>query len=204
MSSLLKFPKASSAQALNHIEATPEGIRLDSKLIGYTTAIRQLDEGHFDYAPPDGMRIIAGIHEGEAMGWFAPTTEQMALIWRWLITCLFIHEQQDKNGTVIVENEDGSTSQAVIYSGEHGGMAIYLSTERCSLATHIEGIAIQKYGAEAGLQRAIQLYQGMAEADPDGGALRLSQWGRDSLTMLHDNFIQMLNTEGLPAAPTAH
>lgn len=204
MSNLLKFPKASSAQALNHIEATPDGIRLDSKLIGYTTAIRQLDEGYFDYALPDGMRIIAEVQEGELMGWFNPSAEQMALIWRWLVACLFIHEQQDKNGVVPVANEEGGTDYGVIYAGEHGGMSIYPITERCSLAIHIEGIALEKYGAVTGTERAIQLYQGMVEVNPDTDALRLSQWGRESLTMLHDDFIKMLNAEGIPAAPTAH
>ena len=204
MSNLLAFTRHKAASGISHIEATPDGIRIDSKLIGYTSAIRQLDEGRFDHVLPDGMRIIAEIQEGELMDWFIPSAEQMALIWRWLVACLFIWEQQDKNGVVSVANEEGGTDYGVIYAGEHGGIAIYPSTERCSLATHIEGIAIQKYGAEAGLQRAIQLYQGMAESDPDGNALRLSQWGREGLTMLHDDFIKMLNTEGIPAAPVAH
>lgn len=138
------------------------------------------------------------------MGWFTPSAEQMALIWRWVVACLFIWEQQDKNGVVSVANEEGGTDYGVIYAGEHGGMAIYPSTERCSLATHIEGIALEKYGAVTGLERAIQLYQGMIEVNPDSDALRLSPWGRESLTMLHDDFIKMLKAEGIPAAPTAH
>ena len=204
MSNLFAFTRHKASSGISHIEATPDGIRIDSKLIGYTSAIRQLDEGYFDYALPDGMRIIAEVQEGELMGWFNPSAEQMALIWRWLVACLFIHEQQDKNGVVPVANEEGGTDYGVIYAGEHGGMSIYPITERCSLAIHIEGIALEKYGAVTGMERAIQLYQGMVEVNPDTDALRLSQWGRESLTMLHDDFIKMLNAEGIPAAPTAH
>lgn len=204
MSNLLAFPHNSVSRAPSHIEATPDGIRFDNRLVGYSAAIRQLDAGRFDYALPDGLCVVAEIQQGDISGWFSPTDEQKAQVWRWTIATLFIHEQWDLNGTVDVTNEVGGTDRGVIYAGEHGGMAIYPSSERCSLATHIEGIAIEKYGAVIGLQRAILLYQGMADVDPDVGALRLSQWGRDSLTMLHDDFIKMLNAEGIPAAPTAH
>ncbi|MCE0825549.1 hypothetical protein LVQ78_05830 [Buttiauxella sp. A2-C2_NF] len=204
MSKLPVIPSKLKYQTLSHIEATPNGIRFDSRIIGYSGVIRQLEAGGFDSSLANGLLVVAEIQLADTNNWFSPSDEQMAIIWRWLIACIFIHEQQDKNGMVMVESEDGSTSRAVLYAGEHGGIAIYPSTERCSLATHIEGIAIQKYGAEAGLQRAIQLYQGMAESDPDGNALRLSQWGREGLTMLHDDFIKMLNTEGIPAAPVAH
>ncbi|STY91676.1 hypothetical protein [Leclercia adecarboxylata] len=71
-------------------------------------------------------------------------------MWRWIIACLFLLEQAEANGTVEVANEDGGTDLAVIYSGKNGGMAVYPASERMSLATHIEGIAIQKYGAVTG------------------------------------------------------
>jgi len=204
MSNLLSFPQKPLSHDISHIEATPDGIRLDNRLVGYSAAIRQLDGGQFDCSLANGLLVLAEIQLGDTNGWFKPSDEQMAIIWRWLVACLFIHEQQRLNGIVDVANEDGGTDRAVIYAGQYGGMAIYPSTERLSLATHIEGIAIEKYGAVAGLERAIQLYQGMTEVNPDSDALRLSQWGRDSLTMLHDDFIKMLNAEGIPAAPTAH
>lgn len=190
--------------------ATPDGIRLTvaepagTLLLSWHEAVRQLDSGQFDDSLADGLQMITQLQWAAVHGWFVTTNEQKALMWRWIIACLFLLEQAEANGTVEVANEDGGTDLAVIYSGKNGGMAVYPASERMSLATHIEGIAIQKYGAVTGLERAILLYEGMAEVPPAGGPLRLSQWGREALKMLHDDFIRMVNTEGMPAEPTAH
>jgi hypothetical protein len=199
---------------ISRIEATPDGITFTARndegtfqqlrLLGYSSAIRQLDRGDFDKSLPDGLRVIAEIQQADTNDWFTPSDEQMAIVWRWIVACLFICEQRDKNGVVDVENEIGGTDKAAIYVSEYGGISIYPATERFSLATHIEGLAIEKYGVKEGLSLAIKMYQGMAEADPDGRKLRLSPMGRDGLAMLHDGFIEMLNTEGMPAAPVAH
>lgn len=204
MSNVLSFPERSGNPGFTSIEATPDGIRLDNRLVGYTTAIRQLDTGRFDASLSEGLRVAAEIQLGETRGWFRPTDEQMALTWRWIVSCLFICEQQRENGTVDVMNEEGGTDRAVIYAGDQGGISVYPATERFTLANHIEGLAIEKYGVETGLPLAVKMYQGMTEVDPNSGALRLSQMGREGLEMLHDEFIEMLNAEGMPAAPTAH
>ncbi|WP_233169465.1 hypothetical protein [Serratia sp. ASV30] len=207
-------PQKPGFPGISRIEATPDGITFTAlndegafqqpRLLGYSSAIRQLDRGDFDKSLPDGLGVIAEIQQADTNDWFTPSDEQMAIVWRWIVACLFICEQRDKNGTVDVENEDGGADRAVLYVGEYGGISIYPATERFSLATHIEGLAIEKYGAKEGLSLAIKMYQGMAEADPEGGQLRLSPMGRDGLTMLHDGFIETLNTEGIPPAPTAH
>ncbi len=184
-------------------EATPNGIRSGHFLTGYRAAIRQLDAGQSDDDLPAGLRIIAAIWGGVAAGYFKPTDEQKAFLWRWIVAALFIIEQRQTNGTVDVENEDGGTDRATIYRGEHGGIAVYPSSERCSLANHIEGLALEKYGAERGYPMAVNIYQTMVEAVP-GEGMRLSDEGRKGLAMLHDGFIEMLNTEGVPDAPVAH
>lgn len=190
--------------------ATSDGIRLTlvepagTLLLPWHEAVRLLDSGEFDDSLADGLQMMTQLHKAIACGWFAPTSEQHALMWRWVIACLFVLEQAEANGTLEVVNDDGGTDLAVIYSGNNGGIAIYPTSVRISLATHIEGIAIEKYGAATGLERAVLLYQGLAEASPAGGPLSLSQWGRNALAMLHDDFIKMLNTEGMPAEPTAH
>ncbi len=204
MSNVLPFPEKSGNPGFTSIEATPDGIRLDNRLVGYTTAIRQLDTGRFDTSLSDGLRVAAEIQLGDNRGWFRPSDEQMALTWRWIVSCLFICEQRQENGTVDVINEEGGVDRAVIYAGEHGGLSVYPATERFSLANHIEGLAIEKYGVETGLPLAVKMYQGMTEVDPQGGALRLSQMGREGLAMLHDGFIETLMEEGIPPAPTAH
>lgn len=185
-------------------QAIPDGIQFEGRMVGYSAAIRQLDSGKYDHHLPTGMRLIAEIWDADEKGYFTPTDEQMAIIWRWMVACLFIWEQQDKNGIADIPNEDGGIDRAAIYSGKYGAISIYPATERFSLASHIEGIAIEKYGTTEGLKLAIRMYQDMAETDPDRDVMCLSPMGRDGLTMLHDGFIEMLNTEGMPAAPTAH
>ncbi|VEC02012.1 Uncharacterised protein [Cedecea lapagei] len=213
MSNLLKFPAKPEQSGLSHPEATPDGINFmrrddngiyqHQKLIGYRAVIRQLDGGNYDRDLPEGMRALAAIWEAESKGYYIPTDEQRATVWRWLVACLFIMEQQDKNGTADVTNEEGSKGRATIYTGEHGSISVYPATERFSLASHVEGLALEKYGADIGLFLAVQMYQGMTEVTP-GEGMKLSQMGREGLEMLHDGFIEMLNTEGLPAAPTEH
>ncbi|WON77024.1 hypothetical protein [Serratia sp. UGAL515B_01] len=199
---------------ISHIEATPDGITfkalnnegapLPTRLLGYSSVIRQLEQGEFDTALHDGLFVVAEICTASVNGWLSLSSEQMVIVWRWLVACLFICEERDKNGEVNVEDEDSGTDRAVFYVGEYGAIDIYPATERFSLATHIEGLAIEKYGVEEGLSLAIQMYQDMTEVNPDGGQLRLSQMGRGWLEMLHDGYIEIINTEGVPAAPMAH
>ncbi|HCI5779680.1 TPA: hypothetical protein NPO56_001376 [Klebsiella quasipneumoniae subsp. quasipneumoniae] len=185
-------------------EAAPDGIRTGHKLVGYSAAIRQLDGGQFDDSLTAGLRVVSQIQQGATYGWFHPTVEQNALIWRWIIATLFVLEQKEANGTVDVANGESSAERAVIYAGKNGGMTIYPFSVRMSLATHIEGPAIEKYGLEAGLSLVVKMYQDMTEVNPCSRALRLSQIGREGLAMFHDGFIEMLNTEGMPVALITH
>lgn len=203
MKNILNFPKMPEQSGSFTAEATPDGVRMENRLIGYSSAIRQLDAGHSDNDLPAGLRTIAAIWQGEASGYFRAKDEQKASLWRWIVAALFIIEQRQNNGTVDVKNEGGGTDRATVYHGEHGGISVYPSTERFSLANHVEGLALEKYGAAQGYPMAINIYQTMVEAVP-GEGLRLSDEGRKGLAMLHDGFIEMLNTEGMPAAPTAH
>ncbi len=207
MSRVLAFPTITRAEAtpdgINIMVMNNDGIWQHSRVLGYSAAIRQLDDGGYDRDLATGMRIIAEIWEAEEKGYFATSNKQSAIVWRWLVACLFIVEQQERNGTVDIPNEDGGTDRAVKYVGKHGGISIYPATERFSLASHVEALAIERYGAEMGLSMAVQMYQSMTETVP-GKGLRLSQFGREGLAMLHDDFIEMLNTEGIPAAPVAH
>lgn len=213
MSNLIAFPGISPEPKKTHAEAAPDGINVmeissngvyqQVRMMGYSAAIRQLDNGAYDHDLPAGMRVVAAIWEAERKGYYSPSDERRAIVWRWLVACLFILEQMEKNGTADVVNEAGGTDRAVLYVGKHGGISIYPSSERASLANHIEGLALEKYGAGTGLLLAVQMYQGMTEAVP-GEGLKLSEMGREGLEMLHDGFIEMLNTEGMPAEPTAH
>ncbi len=95
-------------------EAAPDGIRARHKLVGYSAAIRQLDGGQFDDSLAAGLRVVSQIQQGAVYGWFHPTSEQNALIWRWIIATLFVLEQKEANGTVDVANGESSADRAVI------------------------------------------------------------------------------------------
>lgn len=184
-------------------EVTLGGIKTGNRIIGYSGAIRQLDGGQFDKNLPDGMRLLSYVWEAERNGLLTLNLEKKVIVWRWLVVTIFINEEHEKNGTVAVSNDEGGTDIAVIYTGKNGSMSIYPGPVRFSLANHVEGCAIEKYGIETGLELALRMYQDMLTITPEQG-FKLSAMGRESLEMLHDEFIEMINTEGVPDMPVVH
>ena len=71
-----------------------------------------------------------------------------------------------------------------------------------ALANNVESLVCEVHTQEAPEQKAIFIYQQMLTTD--SGAYALSDWGRECMAILHDSFIEQLNTEGLPAAPVWH
>ncbi|AVG34239.1 MULTISPECIES: hypothetical protein [Enterobacter] len=184
-------------------EPTSTGIRFGNRVIGYSVAVRQLDNGNYDKRIPDGLDLLACIMEGIESGWFTPCIEKEIIIWRWMLVAVFITEEQEKNGTVEVPNDEGGVDTAVIYSGEHGAISVYPGPERFALANHIEAGAIEKYGPNVGQQLALRMYQDMVVVDDDYG-FRLSLMGREGFNLLHDSFIEQIQTEGMPGMPVMH
>lgn len=184
-------------------EPTSTGIRFGRRVIGYSTAIRSLDSGRYDRNLVKGLEVLACIIEAVESGWIKLSIEKQIIVWRWLIAAVFVGEEKDKNGTVDVPNENGGIDVAVIYSGKNGGMSIYPGPVRFSLASHVEGCAIEKYGDKTGMSVALRMYQDMVTTDPKQG-FRLSAMGREGLDMLHDDFIEMINTSGMPDMPVMH
>lgn len=192
-----------AAEKALQAEATPDGLLLEKRLLGYPTVIRHLDNGIFDNQLSVGFGVIAELSLAETRGWFIPDNEQRMIVWRWMVAGVFIVEQMKKNGTIPVMQDDGTTSNAVRYVGENGGIVVYPATERFSLARNVEELAFEQFTHDSPHQKAVMIYQSMLEESPDGG-MTLSKWGRDGMAMLHDGFIEMLNTEGMPGVPTAH
>ena len=65
-------------------------------------------------------------------------------------------------------------------------------------------LALKKHDTPAGpLSVALRMYQDMVTTDPKQG-FRLSAMGREGLDMLHDDFIEMINTSGMPDMPVMH
>lgn len=184
-------------------EATPDGIRTGNRIVGYSAAIRQLDGGQHDNKLSSGLRILACIQGAKAAGWLKLSIEKEIILWRWLVVAVFVSEEREKNGTAEVPNEDGGTDLAVIYAGKNGAISIYPGAERFSLANHVEGCAIEKYGTETGLKLALRMYQDMVSECPKIG-FRMSAMGREGLELLHDSFIEQIQTEGMPDMPVTH
>lgn len=184
-------------------ETTPNGIKIGNRVIGWSSAVNQFDGSRFDSRSSEGMRWLACIFDAYAAGWVDLGTKKELVLWRWLVATVFINEEKDKNGTVEVPNDDGGVDIAVIYSSKKGNLSIYPSPLRFSLANHVEGIAIEKYGIDEGSALALRMYQGMVIAEP-GYGFRMSAFGREGLEMLHDDYVGMINTNGMPEAPVIH
>ena len=54
-----------------------------------------------------------------------------------------------------------------------------------------------------GLPLALRMYQDMVVCDDECG-FRLSSMGRQGFNMLHDGFIEQIQTEGMPGMPVMH
>lgn len=184
-------------------EPTPTGIRSGNRVIGYSSAIRLLDNGRYDKHLAEGMELLACIMEAVESNWITLNIEKQIIVWRWLLAAVFITEEREKNGTVEVPNDEGGVDTAVIYSGEHGAISVYPGPERFALANHIEAGAIEKYGQKEGLPLALRMYQDMVVCDDEYG-FRLSAMGREGFNMLHDIFIEQIHTEGMPDMPVMH
>lgn len=184
-------------------EPTSTGIRFGNRVIGYSVAVRQLDNGNYDKRIPDGFDVVACIMEAIESGWFTPSVEKEIILWRWMLVAVFITEEQEKNGTIDVANDEGGFDTAVIYSGKCGSISVYPGPERFALANHVEGCAIEKYGVQVGQQLALRMYQDMVVTDDERG-FRLSPLGREGFDLLHNSFIEQIQTEGMPDMPVMH
>lgn len=185
-------------------EPTSAGIRLSgSRVIGYSAAIRELDNGRYDKHLAEGMEILACVMEAVENNWITLNIEKQIIVWRWLLASVFIAEEHEKNGTIEIANENGGVDRAIIYSGKNGALSIYPGPLRFSLANHVEGIAIQKYGQEIGQQLALRTYQEMVVSDLEQG-FKVSVVGREGLELLHDDYIEIINNGGMPERLVTH
>lgn len=147
------------------------------------------------------MQCIAEADDAGLLGRFS--VDMKIAQWRWLYVTTFINEEEGKNGTIDIPNDNGTTDRAVIYKGKHGCMSIYPGPLRIALQNHVEWGFIEKYGEAEGMGRVLFLYQKMLIADPDNGFI-VSAMGREGLELLLDEMIHDLNTHGMPETPVAH
>lgn len=208
MSNIYPLPKKPGNTHPFRADPTPEGVRITSsggdgretvQLIAYDKAVSHLDAGDYDDSGT-GYDIHLAVAEGGNCGYFDFTAQHNVTMWRWLIAAAFITEMKLKNGTTVITEPDGTSSQVAIYSNGKVSIPVYPFSERLAMANNIEGALIERYGPEQGAEKTIVFYQSMLDVDVG----ELTPTGREMLASLHDSFIADLEERGMPDAPLAH
>ncbi|MCT8350151.1 hypothetical protein LGZ99_23885 [Photorhabdus temperata] len=175
----------------------------NSKIMSYAEALGSLDAGQYDNDLLLGFELIAAILHGWKAGFYTQTSEQRLMLWRWVVSASFVQEQIDRNGTLEVDNDKGSTDTAALYDNGTTAITIYPLAERMMLATHIEGIAFEKSGNEDGADMAVRMYMTFINMQPEIGN-RLSEKGREGLSILHDELIKAAKAGEFNTMPVIH
>ncbi|EPC3984787.1 hypothetical protein ACRZNG_005014, partial [Citrobacter koseri] len=63
-------------------------------MIGYSAAIRQLDNGHYDKSIAEGLELLACIMEAVESNWITLNIDKQIIVWRWLLAAVFIAEER--------------------------------------------------------------------------------------------------------------
>ncbi|MEQ1968801.1 hypothetical protein ABLA30_17690 [Xenorhabdus nematophila] len=175
----------------------------NTEIVGYAEALKSLDAGQYDRDLLLGFELVAAISHGWKAGFYAPNNEQRLMLWRWVVSASFIREQIDRNGTREVDNGEGGTDTAAIYLNGVSAITVYPLAERLMLATHVEGIAFEQCGSEAGADMAVRMYMDFVNMQPESGNW-LSEEGREGLSILHDDLIKSVKAGEFGAIPVIH
>ncbi len=175
----------------------------DTQTVSYESAITALDNGMYDGDLPLGFSLIGSIAESWTSEIFTPSTEQRIILFRWLVTSLFIQEQTALNGTRLIKNSQGKKELAAMYISDKGAITIYPASERMLLATHIESVAFQKYGKQQGSDMIINMYFDFIEQSTEEKG-KLTEKALKELASLHDELIDSFNTPEFNSAPVIH
>ncbi|MCC8380563.1 hypothetical protein [Xenorhabdus sp. PB30.3] len=175
----------------------------NTEIIGYIEALKSLDAGQYDRDLLLGFDLVLAISHGWKAGFYKPTSEQSVMLWRWIVSASFIREQMDRNGTREVDNDEGGTDTAAIYLNGASAITVYPFSERLMLAAHVEGIAFEQFGREAGADMAIRMYMDFINMQPESGNW-LSEKGREGLSMLHDDLIKSVEAGEFGDIPIIH
>lgn len=175
----------------------------NSEIMSYTEALKSLDAGQYDNDLLLGFELVLALSHGWKAGFYEPTSEQRLMLWRWIVSASFVQEQIDRNGTREVDNGEGGTDTAAIYVNGVSAITIYPLAERMMLVTHVEGIAFEQFGSEEGEDMAVRMYMDFINVQPEKGN-RLSEKGREGLSILHDELIKSVKAGEFGAIPVIH
>lgn len=175
-------------------------------LMPYKDALNRLDSGHYDSlnyrqdnALTHGLRIAYALIEGSEADYWDCSDHDMMVIWRYMVAAAFTFEMIDLNGLTTVAH-DGKPEVVTVYMNTQAGISVHPFATRIGLATHLEPVMIEHFGADEWERQTARFYAHMAGRK---GEL-LSELGRDVFAKLYDSLIQTLEEDGLPAAPVIH
>ncbi|MCP9270500.1 hypothetical protein M5U04_21120 [Xenorhabdus sp. XENO-1] len=173
------------------------------EVMSYEEAVKALDAGQYDHDLLLGFDLVLAITHGWKAGFYELASEQSLVLWRWVVSASFVQEQIDRNGTREVDNGRGGTDTAAIYVNGTAAITIYPFAERMMLVTHVEGIAFEQCGSEEGVDMAIRMYMDFINVQPENGN-RLSEKGREGLSILHDELIKAVEAGEFNTMPVIH
>lgn len=193
---------------INAFEHSEHGVILitesaNQDAISYADALEALNSGSFDGDLLFGFELVLAICKGERDGFFNSTHQQLVILWRWIAAASFVMEQGDNNVIHKMDNGQGQIVTAAIYLNEHAALTVTAATERLLLADHVEGIAYENFGANDGAIMAVKMYKDFIDLEPKKGC-RLSDRGREGLSILHDDLIRVIEASEFNDTVTIH
>ncbi|ELW6924683.1 hypothetical protein QL965_002319 [Escherichia coli] len=184
---------------------TAEGIHTPYGLLDINKALEMLDEGCFDEPIWHGLEIVCCISEAEEKGMTGELAlEKTIMYWRWLYTAMFFSEQLTRNGWTEVLNENGGTNRGTIYTGQNGGMTIYLKPLRLAMQNYMEWALIETYGEESGLLKSIFMYKAFMGALGDDERTGITTEGYRAMHMILDGLICEVSNNSEPETRVFH
>ncbi len=193
---------------INAFEHSEHGVILitdaaNQEAISYSEALDALDNGSFDSDLLLGFELVLAMCKGERDGFFNQTNQQRVKLWRWITAASFVMEQADRNGSHEVDHGNGNIATAATYRNDHAALTVTAASERLLLADHVEGIAYENFGANDGAIMAVKMYKDFIDLEPKKGC-RLSDRGREGLSILHDDLIRVIEASEFNDTVTIH
>lgn len=175
----------------------------NTQTVSYESAITALDNGMYDGDLPLGFLLIGSIADSWTSKIFIPSAEQRVILFRWIVSSAFVQAQIAQNGTRLIENSQGEKELAAMYISDKGAITIYPASERMLLATHIESVALQKYGKQQGSEMIINMYFEFIDRSTENSG-KLTEKALKELAFLHDELIDAFNTHESNSTPVIH
>lgn len=151
--------------------------------VKFNKILLRIDDGEWDDKPKLIMQMLDVWRQANCN----KTTYDGVLLRRTIIAILFFIENKDKNGIVLDEWPEGKINEHAIYRNEDSSIHVSIGHIRLSMASHLEGEIIRRYGEYDWMNYSIAFYEDMM--GDHGG---LSAFGESVMNNLHDKLIEYM------------